>query len=488
MLSDVKPFQMIENIYYVGSSKYSSHLINTGDGLLMIDTGLPEHAEGIVASVEALGFSIRDLKIILHSHGHSDHIGATPYIVAQSGAMTYLAKEDMMYLPKGETVDRFLQDGDVIRLGNTSILCRHTPGHTVGTFSFFFDVPHGGAVYRAAMFGGAGTNQLRKSYLVREGRPNLSFFQREMFFRSLQWLAGEHVDITLGNHPWHNQTLERASRLASEAKNPFIDETVWQSMLERLERDLSLVIEEESKSLFINYAHRGASEYAPENTFLAFYLGLFMGANGIETDVRLTKDGVPVLFHDGTIERVTGKPGSVSDYTYRELSEIPVTKNGLGDTVPTLEDFLAHFHNKPITLAIELKEKGTAMHVAEALRKYDLTHKTVVTSFDLDELAAFRAYAPEYKTGYLTGKIDEALLLRLRALGVDELCPSASLADRDSVCRWHRMGFLVRAWGVRDPALMKQAYDAGCDGMTVNFPDKLTALMREGQCSEGAVS
>ena len=75
---------------------------------------------------------------------------------------------------------------------------------------------------------------------------------------------------------------------------------------------------------FINYAHRGASSYAPENTMSAFYLGLRRGANGIETDVQRTKDGVLVLFHDDTLKRVTGQEGSIQDYTYEELQGFDV--------------------------------------------------------------------------------------------------------------------------------------------------------------------
>ena len=78
--------------------------------------------------------------------------------------------------------------------------------------------------------------------------------------------------------------------------------------------------------MFVNYAHRGASEYTPENTMLAFNLGIYMGANGIETDVQLTKDGIPVLFHDNTIIRMTGEEGSISDYTFDELQNFNVTK------------------------------------------------------------------------------------------------------------------------------------------------------------------
>ena len=86
----------------------------------------------------------------------------------------------------------------------------------------------------------------------------------------------------------------------------------------------------------INYAHRGASEYAPENTLSSFYLGLLQGANGIETDVQRTKDGVLVLFHDDTLERVTGVSGSIKDYTLSELQTFWVKNGDLKDKIVTL--------------------------------------------------------------------------------------------------------------------------------------------------------
>ena len=87
---------------------------------------------------------------------------------------------------------------------------------------------------------------------------------------------------------------------------------------------------------FIVYAHRGASEYAPENTLMSFYLGVQMGANGIETDVRQTKDGVLVLFHDETLDRVTDGAGNICDYTFEELQKFNVIKNGKIDKIITL--------------------------------------------------------------------------------------------------------------------------------------------------------
>ena len=94
--------------------------------------------------------------------------------------------------------------------------------------------------------------------------------------------------------------------------------------------------------LFINYAHRGASEYYPENPLSAFYAGVEMGANGVETDIHRTKDGVLVLFHDDDIARVTNGTGQVSDYTYRQLLELDVhnAAKTRTDKICTFQDFL----------------------------------------------------------------------------------------------------------------------------------------------------
>ena len=231
---------------------------------------------------------------------------------------------------------------------------------------------------------------------------------------------------------------------------------------------------------FINYAHRGASEYAPENTFLSFYLGLYMGANGIETDVQLTKDGVLVLFHDQTLERVTGEKGNLSDYTLSQLKTFSVKKNGLADKIITFEDFLIHFAHKDLTFAIELKGDKTAIPTADLLRKYDMVSKTIVTSFKFKELVDFGNYAPEFRTGYLAlEEIDNTLLNKMKAHGIQELCPNAEVITKEKVDNWKSMGFEVRAWGVSTPEIMKNVFHTGINGMTVNFPDLLTEYYKE---------
>ena len=224
---------------------------------------------------------------------------------------------------------------------------------------------------------------------------------------------------------------------------------------------------------FINYAHRGASEYAPENTMLSFKLGLAMGANGIETDVQKTKDGILVLFHDDTLNRVTGVDGKVSDFTYEDLKTFSVNKNGLADKIVSLKEFLLTFGAKNLNFAIELKAKGVAEDTVKMINELGLKNKVVITSFDYEELLAVKKVAPDFKIGYLTWQIDDDLINKMLADGFYEICPRDDFVTTENVDAWHKLGLNVRAWNIKNEDIMKRVYDAGADGMTVNFPDKL---------------
>ena len=208
--------------------------------------------------------------------------------------------------------------------------------------------------------------------------------------------------------------------------------------------------------MFVVYAHRGASEYAPENTMMAFYLGMYMGANGIETDVQLTNDGIPVLFHDDTLERVTGETGRISDYTFEELQNFRVKKNAHTDRIVKFSDFLDHFAFRDIDFAIELKQRDTAKIAADLIRQYGIGSKTVITSFCYEALLDVREYAPELTTGYLTSQVSDELLDKMRADGIDEICPKAAIITTENVKQWHVRDFNVRAWGVSNTEMMKQ--------------------------------
>ena len=241
MLQDVTPFQIFGPIYYVGNSKDSSHLIDTGDGLILIDT--PRDADSAYAireSMEQLGFSVADLRYIIVTHGHFDHWEGVPKLVEWSGAETFLSRVDLDLKP-GFQVDHPLEDGHVISLGNVEILCKFTPGHTAGTFSFFFYVEQDGKRYRAGMLGGAGIKQMSKDYLDRHG---LSYKQRDDFYCTLERLKAESVDIVLGNHPGQSKTFQKQARKLAGEETAFVDSAEWVPYLERLRKKMDQMIQE----------------------------------------------------------------------------------------------------------------------------------------------------------------------------------------------------------------------------------------------------
>ena len=476
IMTKVAPFRMIGNLYFVGTKEASSHLIDTGDGLILIDTGYQSCADMIVESMQTLGFDIKDVKIILHSHGHYDHTDATAKLLTLAPqAKTYLSFHDIRYI-RGFTPDYDICDGDIIKLGNTEIECLFTPGHTEGSVSFFMDVEEDGQTYRAAMFGGSGTNQLKKNFMNDWKVPYLC---RGLFFDSTERLMKIKVDVMIGNHTWQNHTLEKGEMMKTATVNPFIDPLEWGAYLQKLHDRLWVIINEESTTRFICYAHRGASQYFPENTMTSFREGVKMGANGIETDVQRTKDGVLVLFHDDTLMRVTGEEGSISDYTYEELQNFWVKKGDLQDKIPTLEEFLQEFGGKELFFAIELKVDGLEKDVVDMLYQYGVDKKTIVTSFGFDRLCKVKEYDPLIHVGYLTKDVSDEVVQRTHAAGIDELCPRASLVTAEQVVAWHRMGFNVRAWGVGDEETMRKLCEAGVDGMTVNPPDVLLGILAE---------
>lgn len=429
-MTKVKPFRMIGNVYFVGTVEASSHLIDTGDGLILIDTGYPETADAVVESVNTLGFDIKNVKIILHSHGHYDHTGGTEKLLhLVPTAKTYLSFCDIRYI-NGFYPDFDIKDGDVIALGNTEIECWFTPGHTEGSVSFFLNVKEGGKVYRAAMFGGSGVRQLKKEFMDEWKVPYLC---RGLFFDSVERLLKRKVDVMLGNHTWQNRTLEKYEMMKESENNPFIDPTEWERYLMRSYSSLEKVIAEDSRTKFVNYA------VCPENDTAAFNDAIANGANGIRTGVRVTKDGVLVLSSGDAPECVNGE-------------------------ILSFERFLAEFSDKALTFAVELCVDGIEKAVVDLIYEYGADKKTFVISSELVRLQRVKEYAPYVRIGYITKNVDENAIKQLIELGADEIRPDASVVTAENVAKWHRIGFNVCARSTSD-ADTKRIYDTGADGI-----------------------
>ena len=229
---------------------------------------------------------------------------------------------------------------------------------------------------------------------------------------------------------------------------------------------------------FMVIAHRGASSYAPENTFAAFDLAIRMGVSHIELDVHFTSDGHVVVIHDDTVDRTTNGHGPVASHTLTGLQALDAGswfgKGFAGERIPVFAAVLERYKGR---VHIHVEIKGHSPHLVERtvdlVREHAMERAVTITSFQRSSLEETRAYAPELPTGWLVGQVTDAIVADSRAMGLTQICPRATALTSELVQRLHAEGFVVRAWGVANEELMRQAVAAGVDGMTVNFPDKL---------------
>lgn len=238
-LGKMRPFKIVGNTYFVGTYQASCHIIDTGDGLIMIDPGYSRTAYLVLDSIYQLGFSPQNIKYIINTHWHGDHVEATAAFANLSGAKTLLGRDDVEKAARYFTPDIIVDDGDILALGNTSIRFVHTPGHTKGTISFFYDAEENGKTYRVGMFGGAGVNTMFKTAFDFDGC-------REAYLASVELLKKEKVDVFIGNHTWNNDTYGKSLKLFAGEKNDFIDDKLWLRFLEHCEERLMKIIMEDS--------------------------------------------------------------------------------------------------------------------------------------------------------------------------------------------------------------------------------------------------
>jgi metallo-beta-lactamase class B len=233
------PYRVVGNVYFVGTYQASCHLIDTGDGLILIDTGYASSAYLVLESIYRLHFRPQDVRYIVNTHWHGDHTEATPAFADLSGATTLLGREDAEKAAYYFTPDRLIDDGDTLSLGNTTLRFLHTPGHTKGTISYFFDTEEDGRTLRVGSFGGAGLNTLQAGKFDFPGC-------REAYFASLARLKQEPVDVFIGNHVWNNDACAKAALLLETGENRFVDPSLWGRFLDNYKERLERIIAREA--------------------------------------------------------------------------------------------------------------------------------------------------------------------------------------------------------------------------------------------------
>ena len=255
----IAPFKMADDLYYVGDRLVCVHLIHTDEGLILLDAGYPCTKHLLMASIIRLGFDPADVRWIILTHAHYDHFGAANEFRNLYGTKVALSAVDTASMQEKPfraigsssqnlplpVIDHTLEDGEILSFGGKQIRCVRTPGHTLGTMSFFFDVTDNGNTYLAGQFGGAGVNALKLPYMLHYQLP-LDMAQRMV--ASLDRIKDEPVTVHLGNHPYNSSTLEKRERQLKEGGNPFVDTSTWPEFVANI-RQKSLKIIEENKEL-----------------------------------------------------------------------------------------------------------------------------------------------------------------------------------------------------------------------------------------------
>lgn len=250
-------------------------------------------------------------------------------------------------------------------------------------------------------------------------------------------------------------------------------------------------------------AHRGASELAPENTISAFRRAIEDGAEGIEFDVRLAKDGVPVVFHDAKLNRIGRIDGRVSDFTSEELQTFDVgswfnlnkPKNAdvrfSAETVPTLREVLEFLRDFQGLIYIELKckESNVETLVKAVCREIGDSHlfaQIIVKSFRLQVIPEIRRLCPEVKTAALFApkimtilRKEKHLLTLAQEFGADQVSLHYSLVTRKLMEKAEKKNFPITIWTADNPLWIKRALKLGINAIITNNPARLLAKRRE---------
>jgi glycerophosphoryl diester phosphodiesterase len=243
---------------------------------------------------------------------------------------------------------------------------------------------------------------------------------------------------------------------------------------------------------FMVIAHRGASAYAPENTLMAVRRAMEMRAEMVEVDVLLSKDGIPVLLHDPSLERTTSGQGLVSDFTLSELKRLDAgswfSEKTKAEPIPTVEELLELVKGK-MALNLEIKtqaltdslEGGIVQKVVDLVRKHGMQENVIVSSFDPRAIRQLKEYAPEIPGAILyTAELygDKHPIDIVKELKADAFNCSWKEIRKDWVDSLHHHKIPVNIYTVNADTLMHQMLDLGVDGIFTDYPDLLLQVLR----------
>jgi metallo-beta-lactamase class B len=252
LMKPVRPFRILGNLHYVGASGLSAFLLTTPEGHILLDTGPVEMLPMVKRNVEALGFHLADVKIVLNSHAHYDHCGGFAELKRRTGARIVASEADGAEMERGgggdfaygddypyEPVvpDQHVRDGDEIRLGGVTMTALLTPGHTRGCTTWSTRVEEAGRSHDVIFVCGLVVSPFKLTN--NPVYPAVAADAR----RSITRLRSMRADVMLGAHGFWFDLTGKAARLAGartrhESVNPFVDPGELTRHLDEVERDL----------------------------------------------------------------------------------------------------------------------------------------------------------------------------------------------------------------------------------------------------------
>src|SRR3954471_5500335 len=231
------PHKIIGNLYYVGTRSLASFLITTPQGHILINSDYERNVPAVRQSIEALGFKYTDIKILLGSHAHADHMEGDALVKELTGAAVMAMAEDVPALQamlgpnkRPHAIDKVLHDGDKVELGGMTLVAHLTPGHTRGCTTWTFNITEGNRTLGVLIIGSVGVNPGMK--LV--GNADYPTIAQD-FQRSFAFLRSQHPDIPLGSHPGMYNMNEKFAKLGRGGASPYVDPAGYTAELDIVE-------------------------------------------------------------------------------------------------------------------------------------------------------------------------------------------------------------------------------------------------------------
>lgn len=239
------------------------------------------------------------------------------------------------------------------------------------------------------------------------------------------------------------------------------------------------------------WGHRGACAYAPENTLEAFELAAKMGADGVELDVQLTRDGEVVVIHDETIDRVCNGRGLVKEYTLEELKTFSVNRphpEYADAKIPTLKEVYELLAPTGLKVNVELKTgyffyPGIEEKVLEIAKEMNMEEKVWYSSFNHYSIKRIKELDPSAKIGILYGDGIYSPAEYAKWIGAEALHPAShNMQYPDYVKNCKEKNVKIHVWTVNDTEHIRQVINAGVDAVITNYPDR-GVLVRDEEAS-----